>query len=304
MIKSAVSRFLDLRALSALRHLRFTTRQRIDGAYTGRHRSRQQGGAGEFVDFREYTAGEDLRRLDWKVLARTDRAYVRLYQDETNLTCTLAIDASGSMLYAGQRKPWKSGSKLEYVQYLATALSHVISEAQDQVGLAIVSDGLKDYLAPAGGMVHVRRLQQLIEKIPRRRSATKLSEALQSLFQRAHRRGVLVVLSDFLDDDPEQIFAVLRLFRHRRWDLVVLHVVHPDEEQLPAGGAYRFEGLEQSGWVNCSPRDIRDLYQRRFAAHGEMIRALALSVDADYRRISTAVPYLEQLGQFLRGRTG
>ena len=90
------SRFLELRALSSLEHLRFTTRQRMDGAYSGRHLSRQQGGSGEFVDFREYTSGDDLRRLDWKVLGRTGRRYLRLYQDETNLSCTLVLDASGS----------------------------------------------------------------------------------------------------------------------------------------------------------------------------------------------------------------
>src|SRR6478736_5076446 len=93
------SRFLDLRSLGALAHMRFATRHQIEGAYSGRHRSRQKGGAGEFVDFREYSAGEDLRRLDWKVLARTGRPYVRLYQDETNLRCMLALDASNSMLF-------------------------------------------------------------------------------------------------------------------------------------------------------------------------------------------------------------
>src|SRR5436190_10224719 len=92
------SRFLDLRAVSALAHMRFVTRQQIEGSYSGRHRSRQQGGAGEFVDYREYVEGEDLRRLDWKVLARTGRAYVRLFQDEINLLCTMVLDVSGSML--------------------------------------------------------------------------------------------------------------------------------------------------------------------------------------------------------------
>src|SRR6266700_1961239 len=103
------SRFLDLRSLGALAHMRFATRHQIEGAYSGRHRSRQKGGAGEFVDFREYSAGEDLRRLDWKVLARTGRGFVRLFEDETNLSCTMVADASGSMDFAGRAK---RGSKL------------------------------------------------------------------------------------------------------------------------------------------------------------------------------------------------
>src|SRR3954469_24344559 len=92
---AARSRFLDLKALAALAHMRFVTRHQIEGAYSGRHRSKQQGGAAEFVDYREYSPGEDLRRLDWKVLARTDKPFIRLYQDETNLICTLVMDASG-----------------------------------------------------------------------------------------------------------------------------------------------------------------------------------------------------------------
>src|SRR5256885_14390833 len=120
------SPFLDLPALAALERLRFVPRRRIEGAFSGRHASRRLGGAGEFADFREYAEGEDLRRLDWKVLARTGRAYTRLYQDETNLVCTLVLDASASMRFGA------GGSKLEYVQYLATALSRVISRQQDQ----------------------------------------------------------------------------------------------------------------------------------------------------------------------------
>src|SRR6266480_664674 len=160
----ARSRFLDLRALAAVAHMRFVTRQQIEGAYSGRHRSRQKGGAGEFADYREYSEGEDLRRLDWKVLARTGRAYVRLFEDETNLLCTLAIDASGSMEFASR----SGGSKLEYAQYLGTALSQVISRQQDQVGGAVISDGLVEAMGPGGTRMHVARVQEVIEKIKTR----------------------------------------------------------------------------------------------------------------------------------------
>src|SRR3954466_8220944 len=124
------SRYLDMRALAGLSHMRLVTKQQIEGAYSGRHRSRQKGGAGEFADYREYVAGEDLRRLDWKVLARTGRAYTRLFQDETNLLCTLVLDVSESMRFDGGAGKDKT-SKLQYAQYLSTALSHVISRQQD-----------------------------------------------------------------------------------------------------------------------------------------------------------------------------
>jgi uncharacterized protein (DUF58 family) len=288
------SRFLDMAALTALEHLRFAPRRTVEGTFAGRHTSRRQGGAGEFADFREYSDGEDLRRLDWKVLARTGRAYTRLYQDETNLVCTLLVDASASMRF---------GAKIEYVQFLATALSHVIGRQQDQVGLAVASGGLRDFVPPGATPGHVARLQGLIAALELE-PATDLATALRQLFQRLTRRGVLLVLSDFLVDDLEAVFASLRLFRHRGWEVIALHIVHPEEERLPDGTAYRFEGLEGEGRIDCSPGEIRALYQERFEAHAGMLRTLALAAGCDYRRVSTAVPYLQTLGGFLVERSG
>lgn len=298
-----VSRFLDLRAMAALEHMRFTTRHRIEGVYSGRHLSRQQGGAGEFVDFREYVEGEDLRRLDWKVLARTGRAYTRIYQDETNLVSVLCLDASGSMRFGAHRGRDGTGSKLEYAQYLATALSHVITRQQDQVGLAVISDGLRSFLPPGSTAVHAAVVQEQIETLDTV-PETRLGDGLNDLFQRVNRRGVLMLMSDFLVEDLESAFAPVRLFRHRHWEVVVLHLVHPEEERLPEGLAYRFEGLENEGHVDCSPADLRALYQERFERHAAMVRTLALANGCDYRRVSTAVPYLQTLGGFLVERAG
>lgn len=301
MSAAVASRFLDLRALAALEHMRFATRQRIEGSYSGRHRSRQQGGAGEFVDFREYVAGEDLRRLDWKVLARTGRAYLRLFQDETNLLGMLAIDASGSMRFGGH--DGQRVTKLEYAQYLATALSHVISRGQDQVGAAVLTQQLETFVPPGGGQNHVARVQETIEQIATRPTTT-MGEALRELFQRTTRRGVLILMSDFLMEDLEEVFAALRLFKHRQSEVIALHLVDPDEERLPEGAAFRFEGLENEGIVNCSPAEIRAMYQEGFDAHSAAVRTLALAEACDYRRVSTGISYLQTLGEFLVERSG
>lgn len=297
------SRFLEMRALAALEHMRFTTRHRIEGTYAGCHRSRQQGGAGEFVDFREYSGSEDLRRLDWKVFARTGKAFIRLHEEETNLLCTLAIDASGSMRFGAGSGRNTKGSKLEYVQYLSTALSHVISRSQDQVGLAVLDHRLRDLLAPGANTAHVGHLQEVIENLATR-PTTEMAAGLRELFERCHRRGVLLLMSDFLMDDLEELFGALRLFRHRGWEVVILHLVHPDEERLPDGAAYRFEGMEDDGRINCTPAEIRAAYQERFGAHLAMVRQLALAGGCDYRRVSTAIPYLQVLGGFLVERAG
>jgi uncharacterized protein (DUF58 family) len=293
------SRFLDLRALSALAHMRFVTRKQIEGSYTGRHRSKQQGGSTEFVDYREYSPGEDLRRLDWKVLGRTERQVIRLYQDETNLVCTLAVDASESMSFGKHN----GSSKLEYAQFLATGMSHVIGRQQDQVGLAVLAGGLRDVLAPGGTPGHMLRVQASLENL-KTEPSTDLAGSLRDLFARLPRRGVLVLLSDFLVDDLDKTFASVRLFRHRRWEVIVLHLVHPDEERLPEGLAYRFEGMENEGNVACSPNEVREAYQQKFEHHCAAVRGLSLAAGCDYRRISTAVPYTQTLGGFLVERSG
>jgi uncharacterized protein (DUF58 family) len=305
MSDAAVSRFLDLRALAALQHLRFSAKQRIEGVHSGRHISRRQGGAGEFADFREYSEGEDLRRLDWKVLARTGRAYTRLYQDETNLACMMVVDASASMEFG------EGPSKLEYVQYLATALSETIHRQQDQVGLTVLADSLLELLPPAGTRSHVRRLQGILEflrtelwAVPADAPGTDLAGGLNNLFLHTRRRGVLMLMSDFLVDDLEAVAGALRLFRHRRWEVIVLHIIHPDEETLPEGAAFRFEGLEGEGRIDCTPADIREQYQERFEAHAQAVRTLTLSAGGDYRRVSTAVPYMQTLRGFLVERNG
>jgi uncharacterized protein (DUF58 family) len=304
MPAAATSPFLEMHALLALEHTRFTTRHRIEGSYSGRHKSHQLGGAGEFVDYRDYTPGEDLRRLDWKVLGRTGKAYVRLYQDETNLLCTLAIDASGSMRFGGDGAPGGSKiSKLAYAQYLATALSHVISRGQDQVGLAVLGSRLAENIPPGGTPSHIAQVQEAIAAIETRPSLT-IAGSLRQLFEATERRGVLLLMSDFLVDDLDQAFAALRLFRHRQWEVIIVHLVDPREEQLPAGGAFHFIGMEDEGTISCSIDDVRASYVQRFEAHAAMVRTLALSNACDYRRVSTAIPYLQTLGGFLVERSG
>jgi uncharacterized protein (DUF58 family) len=292
--------------------MQFVTRQSIEGSYSGRHRSPRNGGSGEFADYREYSDGEDLRRLDWKVLARTGRAYTRLYHDETNLRALLVVDRSASMSLGADGRGGASSkgagsgaalSKLEYAQYLATALSHVITRRQDQVGLAVVSDRVDRRLPFGAASRHAAAVQEAIERIEPK-PVGQLNGALRDLFEQAGRRGVLLVLSDFLFEDLEAAFADLRLFRHRNWEVVLLHLVHPDEERLPEGIGFRFVGLEGEGTVDASPGEIRAEYERRFANHLEMVRSLAGGAGCDYRRVSTAVPYLQTLRGFLTERAG
>lgn len=296
-----ISPFLELEALGQFSNLRFTTRRRLEGPYSGRHASRKQGGAGEFVDYREYAPGEDLRRLDWKVFARTGRPYVRLYQDETMLSAILVLDVTRSMSFSGiDRRP---PSKLQVAQYLGTAMSHVIAASQDQVGLAIVGGRLESYLPPGSTPTHLTLLQSRIAEA-RTHAATQMAPGLAELFRLSSRRIVLLVMSDFLSEDLAQVFTTLRLFRHANCDPIVLHLVHPEEERLPGGRAFRFHDPENATDVTCSPAEFAEEYRQRFAEHATTVRTLAQASGCDYLRVSTAIPYLQTLGEFLVARAG
>jgi len=179
----AHSRFLDLRALAALEHMRFATRHRIEGSFSGCHTSRQQGGRACSSTSASTPAAKTCGRLDWKVLGRTGKAFVRIHEEETNLLCTLALDASGSMRFGGRQRDARP-SKLEYAQYLATALAHVISRGQDQVGLAVLDQRLRETLPPGATASHVELIYTVIEELVTR-PTTHMAAGLRELFERS-----------------------------------------------------------------------------------------------------------------------
>lgn len=278
--------------------MRFTTHRKVEGAYSGRHVSKRLGGAGEFVDYREYTPGDDLRRVDWKAMGRMGRTYLKLHQDETDLNCTILIDNSGSMLQGAKSPRNYQGSKLEWAQYFSTALSHLIVMHRDSVGLATHVGEQVVYLPPSSSLVQRSVLHKTIgELIPG--GTTKLSEILSDLNLRGKRRGVMIILSDFLVDSMLPVLSDLRKFRMRGWEMVALHLVDPSEKKLPKGNAFRFVGLEFDGFVNCMTSQVREEYEARFQSHLDKSRSSLLGVGCDYHLISTETSYLDVLRSFL-----
>ncbi|MCA9264752.1 MAG: DUF58 domain-containing protein [Planctomycetales bacterium] len=292
------SRFFEPAKLAGLEKMRFTTTRRVEGAYSGRHVAKRRGGAGEFVDYREYAPGDDLRRLDWKAMARTGRSYLKLFQDETDLRCTLLLDCSGSMNQGSQLSSPARGSKLEWMQYFSTALTHLIILGRDAVGMSTVHERASHFIAPVGTVQQrdliFHAIQQLSAGGP-----TDLSSALDDVLVKSRRRGVLLVISDFLVPSLAQVVASIRKFRARGWEVIAIHLVHPDEEQLPRGNAFQFVGWEEDGRVNCQVAEIRQAYQERFAQHLQFTRNSLYSVGCDYHVVRTAESYLDVLRSFM-----
>jgi uncharacterized protein (DUF58 family) len=297
------SPFFEPSKLAGLEKMRFTTPRRVEGAYSGQHVAKRMGGAGEFVDYREYAPGDDLRHVDWRVMGRMGRAYLKLFQDETDLSCTMVLDASGSMLQGHLPKNGRQPSKFAWMQYFATALSHLITLNRDSVGLATVNDSLLQYVPPSSTYQHRMLLHEQIERL-RPVGGSKLATGLDQLLLRVRRRGVLLVVSDFLMETLEPLIGRLRKFRARGWEVITLHLVHPDEQRLPEGTAFRFYGLESDGLVDCQSAEIRREYQDRFARHLASTRAALLAAGCDYYFASTATSYLDVLRTFLVLRSG
>jgi uncharacterized protein (DUF58 family) len=254
-------RYLDLAAMEALRYVRLSPRGAAEGTFAGPHKSHCQGTAVEFADYREYSPGDDIRMVDWKVFARTDRHYVRLYDAERNLLTYLVVDKSGSMDFAGAVT--RTPSKCEHAARLAAAVGYLVIREGDELGLALADDKLNFHLPAAASWPHLNCALDALGKA-RAEGRTDLGACLEQLFTRTKRRGVLIVLSDFLDADA-RFWRTIDLFRRSRFDVMLFQIVHPEEIDLPLVVSARFVETEGTGFFNAEPDAIRSLYRRRFA---------------------------------------
>lgn len=255
--------------MEALRHVRLRPRGAAEGTFAGPHKSHYRGTAVEFADYREYSAGDDIRLVDWKVFARTDRHYVRLYDAERNLLTYLVVDKSGSMNFSGALV--RTASKLEYASRLAAALGYLVVREGDELGLSLADVELHRHLPAGASWPHLNRILDALGRA-RAGGRTDLGACLEQVFTRTKRRGVLAVLSDFLDADA-RFWKAIDLFRRSRFDVMLFHVAHPEELDLPAVAAARFLETEGAGSFNAEPDAIRTLYRRRFDAFLSEIKA-------------------------------
>jgi uncharacterized protein (DUF58 family) len=263
-------RYLDLAGMEALRNVRLRPRGDAEGTFAGPHKSHFRGTAVEFADYREYAPGDDIRLVDWKVFARTDRHYVRLYDAERNLLTYLVVDKSGSMEFAGAMDT--TISKLEHASRLAAALGYLVLREGDEVGLSLADISVHAHLPPAASWAQLNRILDSLDRT-RAEGTTNLGACLEEVFSRIRRRGVLVILSDFLDVSAE-FWKRIDLFRRSRFDVILFHVVQPEELDLPALAAARFVETEGGrGQFNAEPDTVRALYRRRFDAFLQEIKA-------------------------------
>lgn len=253
-------RILDLGRLEALCRFRLTPRGPAEGTYAGTYASRYRGSSVEFSDYREYVPGDDIRLMDWKAFARSERYYIRLFESERNLLSYAVMDVSASMGYTGAEQD--TPSKLMQACRLAAALGYLTVNGGDAFGLSLASDRVHEHLAPARSWA---RFDQLLGKLDRAeaRGATDLAAALTAIYTRVKRRGMLLLFSDFLEEG-RGLWGAVDLFRKSHFDVVLFHVVHPEELMLPDIAAGRFTDPEgPAPAFRAEPEVVRELYVKR-----------------------------------------
>ncbi|MBN2473021.1 MAG: DUF58 domain-containing protein [Pirellulales bacterium] len=290
-------RFLHPEAIKRISRLDLRARHVVEGFLTGMHRSPYFGQSVEFLQHREYTYGDDLRYVDWKVWAKQDRYYVKQFEEDTNLRCTLLCDVSGSMQYGSGAM-----SKYEYGCTLAASLAYLVLRQQDAVGCVAFDETTRITVPLRTKRNHLDSIIQAME-ISGPKNKTDLYPILRNVAETYPRRGLMVLVSDLLADRLS-LFKGLKLLRSRGHDVLVFHVMDDDELDFPFSGPTRFEGLELPEHLRCNPRALREGYLMALGAYLEEVRRGCVRHRADYALIRTSEPLDAALAAYLSSRLG
>jgi uncharacterized protein (DUF58 family) len=275
-----IKAFLNSEEMHKLNRIVLQSRYVVEGNLAGAHRSPLKGASSEFAEHKAYGVGDDPKHIDWKVLSRTDRYYVKRYEDETNLRVYIILDRSCSMGYgsAGVRK-------FEFACRLAAALGYVVVKARDSVGMFLFSDKIDMEIEPRNSLNHLHNMFKRLQDVEPA-SSTKVAETLHQIAASIHKRALVVLISDLLDNEKEVTLALAH-FRKRLHDVVVLHVLDPVEIDLSLKQGFEFEDMETGELITMDPRALAKDYQKEFGAFLEHYRTTCEGMKVDYRLVRT-----------------
>jgi uncharacterized protein (DUF58 family) len=287
-------KYLDAKTLDKIKRLDVRARQVVEGFITGQHRSPFNGFAVEFASHREYTPGDDVRHMDWKVWSKTDRLYIKEYEEETNLKCTLLVDGSKSMAYGAEV------SKFEYAATAAASLAYLLQHQQDAVGLVTFNTRIVKYLPASSHPSHLKLMLHELEQFAPD-DKTDVSEVFPKLAQQLRQRGLVVLFSD-LFVPSETLMETLRQFRLRRHEVIVFHVLHDDELSFPFDDNTLFRGMETTDHLYAEPRALRRSYLEAMERFQAEVRRVCASSGIDYVLLNTSTPLDAALASYLTFR--
>ena len=292
-----IQKYLDPKTLSQLKGLDLKARLIVEGYVAGLHKSPYHGFSVEFAEHREYVPGDDLRYVDWKVFGKTDRFYLKQYEEETNFACYLLLDTSESMKYQSDQA---AVSKLEYAQYIAAALAYLVIRQQDAAGLATFDRQVSNFLRASSQPTHLKQLFHLMEQTPAE-GETSMGPIFHDLAERIRKRGLVLILSD-LFDDVDSLMKGLKHFKHRRHDVSVMHIIDPAEQDFPFQDPTLFKGLEGLPQQMTEPRALRKAYQKEFESFLTDVKRGCRDLSMDYILLRTDMSLDVALTSFLTRR--
>jgi len=291
------TRLLDPELLARLATLKLRARAVAEGVLSGLHRSPHHGQSVEFAEHKEYSPGDEIRHIDWKAYGKTDKYYVKQFEQETNLRAWLVVDASGSMGYRG---PKAAMTKLEYGSTLAAALAYLLVRQQDAAGLVAVGDQVTRAIPPRSAASHLGALLEALEGLVAA-GPTRLAAAVDHVVEHAPRRCQVVVISDLMDPEGRVVRRLAQL-RRRKHEVTVFHVLDPAELEFPFEDPTLFLSLEDARQVEAHGRDVRRGYLEVLGRWLEAVKREAQEADLDYALCRTDRPLDEVLLPFLARR--
>ncbi|MBY0523358.1 MAG: DUF58 domain-containing protein [Gemmataceae bacterium] len=288
-------RFLHPETIAKISRLDLRAKGVVEGFISGMHRSPFFGHSVEFVQHREYTIGDDIRHLDWKVWSKTNRFYIKQYEEETNLRCTVVVDVSESMHYGRGAL-----NKYNYGCTIAACLAYLLIRQQDSCGCITFDSDVRQTIPGRSSQIHLDAICNAMH-VSKPREKTDIYKILRRVTETISSRGMIVVISDLLAD-REPLFKGLEMLRHRKHDVLVFHVMDDEELTFPFAGTTRFEGMEEQPMLTCDPRALRDGYLEALEEYLVEVRRGCARQGIDYSLIKTSDYFDAVLSKFLHHR--
>ena len=288
--------YLEPELLQKLGDLELIAREVVEGLRAGSHRSPLKGFSTEFSHHRQYAPGDAIRDLDWRVYGRTERYYTKLYEAETNFDCHLLMDASSSMTYGSGKV-----SKLEYSKYLAAALSYLILNQRDSVGLSVFDSEMRAHLPPRSAMSIILQIEKILKEITPT-PKTSIAKQLNDIALQIKRRSFVILISDLFSDVGDIMRGLQRL-RYGGHNVIVFHTLDPHELKFPFKGTWQFDGLEGEEELITQPERIREDYLTNLNAYLEQLQSGCIGSGVDYTLVETSRPLDSLLSEFLETRS-
>ncbi|QDT50733.1 VWA domain containing CoxE-like protein [Symmachiella dynata] len=287
---------LDSEALGKVGNLELLSTNVVDGVLSGLHRSTLKGGCFEFAEHRAYSAGDEIRLIDWRVYAKSDRYYIKQFEEETNLQAVMVVDASGSMQYGHS-----TVSKLDYARMACACLSRLMLRQRDAVGIALIDQKMRQYIPPRA---HAHHLQAILDALRRNEAGgmTSLAGNLQEVARRIKRRGLIVIFSDCFGE-LEPLKKAIHHLRLRGHEVLIFHVLAPEERTFPFDRFSQFECFEEDGLrIDLDPPSVRKAYLERMRVYLEDLQESCARLACDYVPLSTADNLGDTLAYYLNRR--